>query len=153
MLQTYVKVTEKKSGLIVLFEDGQESRDFVHVSDVSEAIALGLTSEGGDGSTMNIGSGVQVSVETIAHSLKRQFHDSSAPVVISGQYRLGDIRHNYADMSAIGQRLAFSPKVPLEEGITRFVRWVKTQPVVKNGAEDGLDRANRELIERGLMKA
>ena len=138
---------------ILLFEDGQESRDFVHVSDVSEAIALGLTSEGGDGSTMNIGSGVQVSVETIAQSLKRQFHDSSAPVVISGQYRLGDIRHNYADLSAIGQRLAFSPKVPLEEGIARFVRWVKTQPVVQNGAEDGLDRANRELIERGLMKA
>jgi dTDP-L-rhamnose 4-epimerase len=138
---------------ILLFEDGQESRDFVHVSDVSEAIAVGLTSEGGDGSTMNIGSGMQVSVETIARSLMRQFHDSSAPVVVSGQYRLGDIRHNYADMSAIGQRLAFSPKVPLEEGITRFVRWVKTQPVVKNGVEDGLDRANRELIERGLMKA
>jgi dTDP-L-rhamnose 4-epimerase len=138
---------------ILLFEDGQESRDFVHVSDVSEAIALGLTSEGGDGWTMNIGSGVQVSVETIARSLKRQFHDSSAPVAVSGQYRLGDIRHNYADMSAIGQRLAFSPKVPLEEGIARFVRWVKTQPIVQNGVEDGLDRANRELIERGLMKA
>jgi hypothetical protein len=43
--------------------------------------------------------------------------------------------------------------VPLEEGIARFVRWVKTQPIVQNGAEDGLDRANRELIERGLMKA
>src|ERR1700761_1929076 len=138
---------------ILLFEDGQESRDFVHVSDVSEAIALGLTSEGGDGWTMNIGSGVQVIVETIARSLKRQFHDSSAPVAVSGQYRLGDIRHNYADMSAIGQRLAFSPKVPLEEGIARFVRWVKTQPIVQNGVEDGLDRANRELIERGLMKA
>jgi dTDP-L-rhamnose 4-epimerase len=138
---------------ILLFEDGQESRDFVHVSDVSEAIALGLTSEGGDGFTMNIGSGVQVSVETIARSLKRQLHDSSAPVVVSGQYRLGDIRHNYADMSAIGQRLAFSPKVPLDEGIARFVRWVKTQPIVQNGVEDGLDRANRELIERGLMKA
>ena len=102
---------------------------------------------------MNIGSGVQVSVDTIARSLKRQFHDSSAPVVVSGQYRLGDIRHNYADMSAIGQRLAFSPKVPLEEGIARFVRWVKTQTIVQNGVEDGLDRANRELIERGLMKA
>jgi hypothetical protein len=48
--------------------------------------------------------------------------------------------------------LAFAPKVPLEEGIGRFVRWVKTQPIVKNGTEDGLDRANRELIERGLMK-
>jgi dTDP-L-rhamnose 4-epimerase len=138
---------------IVLFEDGRESRDFVHVSDVAEAMSLGLTSAGGDGLTMNVGSGVQVTVETIARSLKRQFKDTSASMVVSGQYRLGDIRHNYADISAIGQLLAFSPKVPLEEGIARFVRWVKTQPIVQNGAEDGLDRANRELIERGLMKA
>ena len=61
---------------IALFEDGQESRDFVHVSDVAEAMALGLSSDGGDGLTLNVGSGVQVSVETIARSLKRQFHDS-----------------------------------------------------------------------------
>jgi dTDP-L-rhamnose 4-epimerase len=138
---------------IVLFEDGHESRDFVHVSDVAEAMTLGLTSAGGDGLTMNVGSGMQVTVETIARSLKRQFKDPTASLVVSGQYRLGDIRHNFADISAIGQLLAFSPKVPLEEGIARFVRWVKTQPIVQNGAEDGLDRANRELIERGLMKA
>jgi dTDP-L-rhamnose 4-epimerase len=138
--------------LITLFEDGQESRDFVHVSDVAEVVALGLTGDGGDGRIMNVGSGVQVSVETIALSLKRQFADASAPVV-SGQYRLGDIRHNCADISAIGQTLGFSPKVPLEEGVERFVRWVKTQPIAEDGAEGGLDRANRELIERGLMKA
>ena len=97
--------------------------------------------------------GVQVSVETIAKSLRRQWNGLGAPVVVSGQYRLGDIRHNYADISTIGRLLAFSPKVPLEEGMGRFVRWVNTQPIVQNGAEDGLDRANRELIERGLMKA
>jgi dTDP-L-rhamnose 4-epimerase len=137
---------------ILLFEDGRESRDFVHVSDVAEAMTLGLTSEGGDGLTMNVGSGEQVSVEMIARSLMRQFH-SSAPVIVSGQYRLGDIRHNFADMSVIRRCLAFSPKMTLEKGISRFVHWVKTQPIVQNGAEDGLDRANRELIERGLMKA
>ena len=74
-------------------------------------------------------------------------------MVVSGQYRLGDIRHNFADISAIGQALGFSPKVSLEEGIARFVHWVKTQPIAEDGPEDGLDRANRELIERGLMKA
>jgi dTDP-L-rhamnose 4-epimerase len=137
---------------ITLFEDGQESRDFVHVSDVAEVVALGLTGEGGDGLIMNVGSGVPVSVETIARSLKRYFADAGAPVV-SGQYRLGDIRHNYADISLIEQALGFSPKVQLEEGIERFVRWVKTQPIADDGAEGGLDRANRELIERGLMKA
>jgi dTDP-L-rhamnose 4-epimerase len=137
---------------ILLFEDGQESRDFVHVSDVADVVALGLTGNGGDGLIMNVGSGVPVSVETVARSLKRQFADPGAPVV-SGQYRLGDIRHNCADISAIGQALGFSPKVALEEGIERFVGWVKTQPIAEDGAEDGLDRANRELIERGLMKA
>jgi dTDP-L-rhamnose 4-epimerase len=133
---------------IVLFEDGQESRDFVHVSDVTEAMALGLLGDGGDGLTMNVGSGIPVSVETVARILKKQFSDSSAPVM-SGQYRLGDIRHNYADISTIHRALGFVPNVPLEEGIARFLRWVRTQPI----AEDGLDRANRELIERGLMKA
>jgi dTDP-L-rhamnose 4-epimerase len=139
---------------IVLFEDGQESRDFVHVSDVAEAIALGVTSDGGDGLTLNVGSGAQISVETVAHSLCRAFNGSRTMVLISGQYRLGDIRHNYADISAIQHHLGFSPKVPLDEGIARFVRWVQTQPLSSNGtAEDGLERANRELIERGLMKA
>jgi dTDP-L-rhamnose 4-epimerase len=138
---------------IVLFEDGQESRDFVHVSDVAEAMALGLESDNADGLTMNVGSGAQVTVETIARSLRSQFRDSSVPVVVSGQYRLGDIRHNYADITAIRRLLAFAPKVSLEEGIARFVGWVKAQRMVQNGAEDGLDRANKELIERGLMKA
>jgi dTDP-L-rhamnose 4-epimerase len=138
---------------IVLFEDGQESRDFVHVSDVAEAMMLGLTSDGGDGLTLNVGSGAQVSVELVARSLKRQFHNASTPTVVSGQYRLGDIRHNFADLSVIRRSLGFSPQVPLEEGMARFVHWVKTQPIIQNGTEDGLDRANRELIERGLMKA
>jgi dTDP-L-rhamnose 4-epimerase len=138
----------RQGKVIVLFEDGYESRDFVHVSDVAEAMALGLLGDGGDGLTMNVGSGVAVSVDTIARTLKRQFADSSA-LVMSGQYRLGDIRHNFADISLIRRSLGFSPKVPLEEGIARFVHWVKTQPA----SEDGLDRANRELIQRGLMKA
>jgi dTDP-L-rhamnose 4-epimerase len=140
----------RQGKIIPLFEDGRESRDFVHVSDVTEAIVLGLESDGGDGLIMNVGSGVQVSVETIAQNLQRQFTGSSA-LVVSGQYRMGDIRHNFADISVIGQALGFSPKVPLEEGIARFARWVKTQPISDDGPEDGLDRANRELIERGLM--
>jgi dTDP-L-rhamnose 4-epimerase len=142
----------RQGKVIALFEDGQESRDFVHVSDVSEAMALGLESDGGDGLTMNVGSGVQVTVDTVARNLQRQFAESST-VLVSGQYRLGDIRHNFADISVIGQALRFSPNVPLEEGIARFVRWVRTQPIPEDGPEDGLERANRELIERGLMKA
>jgi dTDP-L-rhamnose 4-epimerase len=115
-------------------------------------MTLGLESDGGDGLTMNVGSGVQVSVDTVARSLLRQFADPST-LLVSGQYRLGDIRHNFADISTIGQALGFSPKVPLEEGMARFARWVSTQPIAEDGPADGLERANRELIERGLMKA
>src|SRR5580704_11003316 len=97
---------------ILLFEDGQESRDFVHVSDVAEAMALGLSSAGGDGLTLNVGSGAQMTVDTVAQHLQRQFAESST-VLVSGQYRLGDIRHNFADISVIGQALRFSPNVPL----------------------------------------
>jgi dTDP-L-rhamnose 4-epimerase len=142
----------RQGKVISLFEDGQESRDFVHVSDVAEAMSLGLKSDGGDGLTMNVGSGVQVSVDTVARSLRRQFPEPST-LVVSGQYRLGDIRHNFADVSVLGKALGFSPKVPLEEGMARFARWVRTQPIAEDGPEEGLERANRELIERGLMKA
>jgi dTDP-L-rhamnose 4-epimerase len=133
---------------VFLFEDGRESRDFVHISDVTEAVALGLTSHDGDGLTLNVGSGVPVSVDAIARSLKRQFAGSATMVIVSGQYRLGDIRHNYADISAIRKALGFSPSVTLEDGLARFASWVKTQPL----PEDRLDDANRELIERRLMK-
>jgi dTDP-L-rhamnose 4-epimerase len=142
----------RQGKVIPLFEDGHESRDFVHVSDVSEAMALGLESDGGDGLTMNVGSGEQISVHAIARTLQRQFTETST-LVVSGQYRLGDIRHNFADIATLRRALGFSPKMSLEEGIARFVRWVKTQPIAEDGPEDGLDRANRELIERGLMKA
>jgi dTDP-L-rhamnose 4-epimerase len=142
----------RQGKVIALFEDGQESRDFVHVSDVAEAMSLGLESDGGDGLTMNVGSGVQVSVDTVARSLLQQFAEPST-LVVSGQYRLGDIRHNFADVSVIGQALGFSPKVSLEDGMARFARWVRTQPIAEDGPEEGLERANRELIERGLMKA
>lgn len=134
---------------IFLFEDGLESRDFVHVLDIVAGLALGLSTDRGDGLTMNLGSGIAVTVTTIARTLKRQFAESPSELVVSGQYRLGDIRHNYADISVVSKALGFSPNVPLEEGIARFARWVMTQPVV----EDKLDHANQELIERGLMKA
>jgi dTDP-L-rhamnose 4-epimerase len=67
--------------------------------------------------------------------------------VISHEYRLGDIRHCYADLTRIGQALGFVPAVCLDEGLDRFARWVMTQPV----EEDKLDLANRQLANRGLM--
>jgi dTDP-L-rhamnose 4-epimerase len=133
---------------IHLYEDGQESRDFVHVSDVARAVQLGLDSDRADGATLNVGSGQSTSVGQVALLLRERFGTKTNPL-ISGQYRMGDIRHGFADMTAIRARLRFAPEIPLEEGLTRFVAWVKTQPL----EPDRLDQATAELMARGLMHA
>ena len=129
-----------------LYEDGRESRDFVHVSDAARAIALALGSEAADGYTLNLGSGCATTIENIALLLREQF-GSTIPYFVSGQYRLGDIRHGLADLTAIRARLGFEPLVSLEDGLGRFADWVKTQPI----EPDQLVRATQELVERGLM--
>ena len=129
-----------------LYEDGQESRDFIYVSDVARAVVLAVTDDGADGRTLNVGSGQATTVEQIAFLLKERFA-SKSQTVVSGQYRLGDIRHGYADTTAIHKQLGFAPEISLEQGMDRFVAWVKQQPV----EPDRLGAATQELISRGLM--
>jgi dTDP-L-rhamnose 4-epimerase len=129
-----------------LYEDGQESRDFVHVSDAARAVRLALASDAADGATLNVGSGQPTSVEQVALLLHERWGGKTRPL-ISGHYRLGDIRHGYADLSAIRSRLGYAPEISLENGLTRFVDWVKSQPV----QPDGLVHATAELVARGLM--
>ena len=81
------------------------------------------------------------------HLLLSERFGSKADPVISGQYRLGDIRHAIADLTPIQARLGFAPLISLEEGLDRFAEWVKTQPV----EPDRLARATQELLERGLI--
>ncbi len=131
---------------VSLYEDGHESRDFVHVSDVARAVVLSVTTDGADGSTLNVGSGRATSVEQVALLLKEQFGAKAQPV-ISGQYRLGDIRHGFADTRAIAKQLGFLPEISLEQGLGRFVAWVKQQPP----EPDRLNTATQELVARGLM--
>jgi len=131
---------------IRLYEDGRESRDFIHVSDIARAVVSGLTSNGADGATLNVGSGRPTTVEQIALLLKERL-DAKVQPIVSGEYRRGDIRHGFADLTAIRSCLRFAPEVSLDEGLTRFVEWVKTQPL----EPDRLDHANAELIARGLM--
>jgi dTDP-L-rhamnose 4-epimerase len=133
--------------IVNLYEDGQESRDFVHVSDVARAIVLGVTSDRADGNTLNVGYGKPTSVERIALLLSELLGADTQPIV-SGQYRVGDIRHGYADTSAIYQRLGFTPELSLEQGLDRFVAWVRRQPM----EDDRLDAATQELLSRGFME-
>lgn len=129
---------------INLFEDGLESRDFVHVSDVARAVFLSTSGDRADGITLNVGSGHPTTVERIALLLNERFRAEKQPV-ISGQYRLGDIRHGYADTTAIQKHLGFTPEISLEQGLDRFVAWVKQQPV----EPDRTDTATQELVSRG----
>ncbi len=129
-----------------IFEDGFESRDFVHVSDVARAFRLSLESEAGNGMTFNVGSGKAASVMAVAELLVKLLGGKNEPEV-TGQYRLGDIRHCYADLSMITSILGFKPEIDLDDGLLEFVNWALSQPL----PEDGLDKANSELKIRNMM--
>ncbi|MBU6257351.1 MAG: NAD-dependent epimerase/dehydratase family protein [Burkholderiales bacterium] len=133
---------------INLFEDGQESRDFVHVSDVVRAIDLALERARPGMQIINIGSGVATSVERVAQLLAQRLA-SRSQLDVSGDFRAGDIRHCYADLGRAAERLGFAPEVTLERGLDAFCDWVRRQPVVA----DGSVAAQRELCALGLGRA
>lgn len=129
-----------------LFEDAEESRDFVHVDDVVESLMRTITGESPANTVINVGSGTPTSVRAVAQGLARAFGQEPR-VRVTGEYRLGDIRHNWADVSRLKRLLDYEPQVALETGLARFAAWVSEQPL----PEDQLDRANAELKKRNLM--
>lgn len=132
---------------IQIYEDGKESRDFVYIDDVVKATVLGLEKPEANYQVFNVGTGLPTNVVTVANTLKSEF-DSGVEVKITGHYRLGDIRNNFADLTKINKYLGFKPEVDFSEGIKRFVGWVKTQKI----ANDGYESAIKEMKERGLFK-
>ena len=132
---------------INIFEDGLESRDFVYIDDVVDATILGLEVSGISGNAFNIGTGVPTNVLTVANTLKK-FYDIEVPITISGNYRLGDIRHNYADITKARTLLGFEPKWSFEKGIEEFCKWVDGQPV----QEDKYESSIEEMKKKGLYK-
>ena len=130
-----------------IYEDGLESRDFVFIDDVVDATILGIEKEEANGEIFNVGSGVATTVKEVANSLKK-FYNSEINISISGKYRLGDIRHNYADLNKAKNLLGFTPKYNFQKGISEFVSWVKTQEVM----EDKYEKSIQELKDKGLIK-
>ena len=111
---------------INIFEDGRESRDFVYIDDVVDANIMAVQKELENTSiALNVGSGVSTSVERIAQRLNT-LYQSNVPLTVSGDYRLGDIRHNKADIRLIQSYIYFR-KVSIEQGLANFVDWVKQQ--------------------------
>lgn len=132
---------------INVFEDGLESRDFVYIDDVVESTFRAATTPAAAGRTVNVGSGVPTTVNEVIDALFAAF-GSEVPTNVTGNYRLGDIRHNVADISVLQDVLEYRPQTDFRDGVRRFVEWVLTEPV----EESGYERSLKEMAERNLLK-
>jgi dTDP-L-rhamnose 4-epimerase len=128
----------------VVYEDGHQRRDFVHVTDVARACRLALERDGADGLPVNVGSGSSASVLEIAEGLARLLGKQIEPEV-PGKFRAGDIRHCFADVSRAREALGFEAAVPFERGLAELAEWLGGQ-----AATDRFDEAAAELDRRGL---
>ena len=137
----------KNDNPINVFEDGRETRDFVYIDDVVDATILGLEREAANGHAFNVGTGVATDVLTVANTLIGKY-GIEVPVTVSGNYRLGDIRHNYADITQARTLLGFEPKWSFADGIGAFARWVDGQAVQEDKYEASID----EMKRKGLYK-
>jgi len=132
---------------INIFEDGKESRDFVYIDDVVDATILGIEKDEANYNVYNVGSGVPTDVLTVAETLKQKYK-SNISLNIGGNYRLGDIRHNFADLTKIRKDLGFIPQFDFLSGITKFTNWVDSQEVQRSKYEESLN----EMKGKGLYK-
>lgn len=129
-----------------IFEDGEQSRDFVHVSDIVQANLLALETDKGDFEAMNVGTGRATTVRQIAELLAKGLGKDIGPTIV-GKYREGDIRHCVADISKARELIGYEPKVTLETGLAELLNWLGTQ-----NADDRVEAATAELSQKGLVK-
>lgn len=135
---------------IEIFEDGEESRDFVHVDDIVRANCAALDEAATGVHAINVGTGIGTSVNTVTAELARQL-DYHGDISISGRYRAGDIRHNIADVALLDTELGLRCETGFASGLAEFVAWAR--PELQRGADgDGYTRSLNELAQRGLMK-
>ncbi len=132
---------------INIFEDGLESRDFVYIDDVVNATIAGMEVSEANGHVFNIGTGIATDVLTVAKTLCKHY-GIDVPLNVSGNYRLGDIRHNYADISLAKRILKYEPKWSFDQGIKQFTDWVNQQELQKDNYEASLE----EMKQKGLFK-
>ena len=137
----------KNHNPINIFEDGKETRDFVYIDDVVDATIRGLEVPKANGHVFNVGTGVATNVLTVAKTLCEKY-GIDVPIIVSGNYRLGDIRHNYADITLAKEILGFEPKWNFENGIAQFAKWVNEQEI----QEDKYEASIEEMKKKGLYK-
>ena len=132
---------------INVFEDGKMTRDFVFIKDVVDATVLCLENNRANGNVYNVGSGKPTSVLTVVNELMNLFAQEVS-VEISGNFRKGDIRHNFADLTKIKQDLNFTPRTDFREGLKRFVEWARNQEAQPGNYEQSV----KEMKRKGLLK-
>jgi dTDP-L-rhamnose 4-epimerase len=128
----------------LIFEDGLQRRDFVSVYDVARACRLCLDAPDVEDRVLNIGSGEAYTVRDIADAMARALNKSIEPEIV-GKYRMGDIRHCFADIGLARAVLGYNPRVKLDEGIVELAEWLEGQ-----AADDYVESASAELATRGL---
>lgn len=130
----------------LVYEDGLQSRDFVHVEDIVQANLLVMKQPKADHRILNVGSGKATTILEIANTLIHLYKGSVSPKIV-GKYRAGDIRHCFADISRVVS-LGYRPRWSLRDGLQDLVRWGMTQKAL-----DRVEKADRELLKRGLRQA
>ena len=130
----------------MIFEDGRQRRDFVHVEDVAQAFVLALEHEKAPGEAYNVASGEDRSVREVAALLAEAMDRPDIEPEITGQARSGDIRHCIADIGKIRGELGFAPRHDFSEGLAELAEWVARQE-----ADDRVHEARKELEMRGLV--
>jgi dTDP-L-rhamnose 4-epimerase len=128
----------------LIFEDGRQMRDFVSVRDVVQANLQALERSGADGLAVNVGSGEPISISDVAAVLAREMN-IAIPAQITGQFRAGDIRHCFADISRARHLLGYEPQFKFRAGVGELVEWLRSQSAVDRAAE-----ATQELKAYGL---
>lgn len=129
-----------------IFEDGGQTRDFVHVSDIVQANLLALETDKADYQAVNVGTGRPLSVGDISRMLAKGLDKDIEPTFV-GKYREGDIRHCVADITKAKNLLGYEPKVKLEDGLVELLDWVKNEQ-----PEDRVEAATAELTAHNLVR-
>jgi dTDP-L-rhamnose 4-epimerase len=130
----------------VIYEDGRQSRDFIHISDIVRGLLLAMDRSEADHQVINLGTGIPTTIGGIVKLLTQHLTGGEVKPQVLNQYRAGDIRHCFADITKARQLLGFEPQVPLKEGVKDLLDWVQEQTAV-----DRFEKVESELAAKALV--
>jgi dTDP-L-rhamnose 4-epimerase len=130
----------------VIYEDGLQSRDFIHVHDIVQGLLLAMDRPEANYQVFNLGTGIPTTVLHVAELLSEQLTGDQVRPQIRNQFRAGDIRHCYADIAKARRLLGFEPQIPLQEGMADLLAWVQRQTAV-----DRFEQVEHELQDKELV--